>query len=414
MIDIESLCQEGIKEWESTKEVDSLFDHYVEKKSQEHHEEQFDRLITQVKEYMDAFPKQTYAQTHWRNKGKKWFQNLMHQEDLYLLSDMRTSDLNIFMEVTKKFLRDARRFDSQLSFADVAQAMRNVWIIVILQRMFHKEVGYHKAMFAYSMLYPYSDNYLDDEDIDIAEKKQFNEWFTKRLKGRSVSLHNEHQKKISALVQMIEEVFPRNAYPHVYEGLLLIQEAQKLSLHQQDGNSICSKEELAYISYRKGGTSVVADGFLIDGDMREDELQFCMRYGFMLQLSDDLQDAFQDASIHHQTLISTSLDTPLDAILRKLIQYTKDILAPSTVCEDQELLDFVRKDCLLLLCLAVLDTKQYYSPSLYEEVTRCLPVSISYIEKMRTQKQSCYSDEELWKRLECLIFEDEREISAGR
>lgn len=409
MIDIEELCHQGIKEWQETPMYQSLDKHCLDKLVQEKQETQLRSLLEQIQPFMDAFPKQKQAQKLWRKKGEAWFRNWMKQDEVFLLSDMHDKDQKLFMEVTKNFIQDAREFDKHLSMEDIGQAMRNVWIIVILQRIFQKEVGYHKAMFAYSMLYPYSDNYLDDPSITLIEKQQFNTWFTDRLHGRFVSIDNLHQKKISALVGMIEDVFPRSRYPHVYEGLYFIQDAQILSLMQQDGEEKQTMEKLTYISYRKGGTSVVADGFLIDGEMTEEEIQFCMRYGFMLQIGDDLQDAYSDALSQHQTLVSSSLEEPLDEIFLKLVQYTNDILSPSTFCQDKELLDFVIKDCLLLLFLAVVDREQYYTASLYKTVTECLPISVSFMDELKKHTNLNYRENELWERIDCLIVEVDKE-----
>lgn len=405
MMDVSKLCEQGIREWQNTSCSTSLRTYYISEKEQKHTQEQIEKLLAQMKPFMDAFPKQKIAKRQWRKKGEAWIQGIVKQDEVFLMASMKEEHQELFMEVTKRFLQDARLFDSSLSLEDIGQAMRNVWIIVILQCIFNKNAGYHKAMFAYSMLYPYSDNYLDDAAIDIEEKKQFNAWFTKRLQGEGVELKNEHQKKISALVDMIEAVFPRENYPEVCASLLWIQEAQVLSLLQQDGHQRCSLDELLAISYQKGGTSVVADGFLIDGELKEEEIRFCMQYGFMLQIGDDLQDAISDAKNHHQTLISTALHMPLDAVFMKLVQYTKDILAPSIVCEDTELLDFVLKDCLLLLFLAVVDTKQYYSASLYQEVLRCLPFSSTFLQEMKKKTQWDYAEEELWERIDCLLFD---------
>lgn len=48
-----------------------------------------------------------------------------------------------------------------------------------LQLLFGKEVYYSKANFAYSMLYPYTDNYLDNTNIDKNDKILFNNWLEK-------------------------------------------------------------------------------------------------------------------------------------------------------------------------------------------------------------------------------------------
>lgn len=71
------------------------------------------------------------------------------------------------------------KFDDDLPIGDIMQAMRNVWISNALQLLFGKEIYYSKANFAYSMLYPYTDNYLDNTNIDKNDKILFNNWLEK-------------------------------------------------------------------------------------------------------------------------------------------------------------------------------------------------------------------------------------------
>ena len=57
---------------------------------------------------------------------------------------------------------------------DIFQAIRNVWIMNSIQILYNMEVKLTPSIFAYSMLYPYSDNYLDDANISVGEKVEFN------------------------------------------------------------------------------------------------------------------------------------------------------------------------------------------------------------------------------------------------
>ena len=70
--------------------------------------------------------------------------------------------------------------------------------------------------------------------------------------------------KVDALVCMIEDTYPRHKFPAVYEALLRIQEGQVLSV-QQDSR-LC-EAEIRRISIYKGGASVLADGYLMDGEL---------------------------------------------------------------------------------------------------------------------------------------------------
>ena len=401
-MNIDTLCGKGIHEWKQIKSLKTLEKYYVEEAQKQKNEDTFQRLMEAMMPYMDNFPKQKQAQKRWKKKGQRFLEDFMAKDDVFLVSGMDEHVSKLFQEITMSFLKDARLFDTSLSLEDIGQAMRNVWIVVILQCIFQKPVGYHKAMFAYSMLYPYSDNYLDDVDVSKEEKKQFNQWFSNRLQGISVEIHNAHEDKISQLVGMIEEVFERTQFPDVYECLMMIQNAQILSLSQQDGEALKTQQELEYISYRKGGSSVVADGFLIDGELNEEQIMFCMRYGFMLQIGDDLQDMEEDRIHHHQTLLSRK-DAAVDDIFYHLVQYTDEILRPQSVCRDEKLLNFVLEDCLFLLFLSIYNGRSLVKEGTYQEAFQCLCIRPAFIEAMKQQPRKKYSKEEIWERLDCFM-----------
>ena len=65
-----------------------------------------------------------------------------------------------FKNSTTEFVNMAREFDAGLSPADLFQACRNVWIMNGLQLLLGLEVKFSPAICAYSLLYPYTDNYL--------------------------------------------------------------------------------------------------------------------------------------------------------------------------------------------------------------------------------------------------------------
>src|SRR5690554_6629817 len=87
------------------------------------------------------------------------------------------------------------------------------------------------SVFAYSMIYPYSDNLLDDPNISGAEKQEFSRRFNRRLHGEKVESESETESQLFRLVGMIEDQFPRNEFPKVYESLYAIQQGQTHSLN---------------------------------------------------------------------------------------------------------------------------------------------------------------------------------------
>ena len=65
----------------------------------------------------------------------------------------------------------------------------------MLEVAFQKPIQYHQAMFGYSMLYPYSDNVLDDTLMDKEEKKAFNHWFMRRLHHHTEAFAHPYANK---------------------------------------------------------------------------------------------------------------------------------------------------------------------------------------------------------------------------
>ncbi len=101
---------------------------------------------------------------------RTFFKSTFNFEDNHL--DIILSDS--YTEATKKFIETGRRFDPNLSMEDIFQACRNVWIINGIQSMMGLPIELAPPVFAYSMLYPYTDNYLDNPHITSESKTIFN------------------------------------------------------------------------------------------------------------------------------------------------------------------------------------------------------------------------------------------------
>jgi hypothetical protein len=69
-----------------------------------------------------------------------------------------------FLPAGTRLARWARRFDARLSMDDIFQACRNAWTACGLQPLLGERVGITSSILGYSLLYPYSDNYLDRAD----------------------------------------------------------------------------------------------------------------------------------------------------------------------------------------------------------------------------------------------------------
>ncbi len=126
--------------------------------------------------------------------------------------------------------RQARRVDPEVPAADIFQACRNAWTACGIQRLLGRGLRLSQAIFAYSMLYPYTDNYLDDPGAGTEAKVAFSQRFRDRLAGGAPAAANAREAIIWRLVEVIESQYPRADRPGVYESLLRIHRAQQNSV----------------------------------------------------------------------------------------------------------------------------------------------------------------------------------------
>lgn len=291
--------------------------------------------------------------------------------------------------ITKKFFFNAGRFDDKMTLQDIGQAMRNVWIMNISQVLLNVDVKYTDAVFAYSMLYPYTDNVLDDKTLTMEYKGQINDTIKKIIKGQSTELKSDYEKRLSELIKMICKEYDRNKFPDLYNSILAIQEAQENSICQQNKGLSPYEKDILNISLLKGGTSVLADGYLVKGDLTAREIKFMLGYGIMLQLCDDLQDVQEDIKNNHITVFSlTAKHWELDFITSKLINfidYVVDVQLKNFQYEIKEDMDeFLKQNCLLLSFLSVSKSMKYFSEGYLKEIEKYMPFRFSFLK--RTEK----------------------------
>jgi hypothetical protein len=226
-----------------------------------------------------------------------------------------------FKNVSKDFYYRAREFGPELTAENLYQGLRNVWIMNGIQLMMDLPVEITPSVFAYSMIYPYSDNLLDDPSVSENEKKAFSVRFNRRLHGETVEPVSHTEKQLYLLVEMIELQYPRIQFPNVYESLYAIQRGQTRSLSLINCNGM-PEAEIREICFEKGGASVLADGYLVAGRLTQVQEQALFGYGIYLQLLDDVQDAREDAEASTKTLFSGMYEKRcLDSMLNRTIHF---------------------------------------------------------------------------------------------
>jgi len=292
-----------------------------------------------------------------------------------------------FIEATRQFLRAARDFDPDLALPSAYQALRNVWIMNSLQFDLGLPVEHTDAVFAYSMVYPYLDNLLDDARTGEAGKLAFVARLRGWLEGAPAPPASADEEKLVALIRLIEGRFPRAAYPGVYRSLLAIYNAQVKSLLQQRAEAPPEPGDILAISLEKGGTSVLADGYLVAGSLRPEDEEFAFGFGTFLQLADDLQDLAEDAACGHRTLFSMdAAGPPLDATALRLESYLAEVLALArrgTAPGRQALCDAIGSGLALMFKESVGKQPGHFRRRFVRRARRGFPVRASYLRKLR-------------------------------
>jgi hypothetical protein len=292
-----------------------------------------------------------------------------------------------FIDSTRRFLQAARDFDPGLGLASAYQALRNVWIMNSLQFDLGLPVEHTDAVFAYSMVYPYLDNMLDDAATAETEKLAVVAKLKGWLEGSDPAPATPREERFRALVGFIERRFPRTAFPGVYQSLLAIYNAQVRSLLQQRLAAAPSPADVLAISLEKGGTSVLADGYLVAGRLDPADEDFCFGFGTFLQLADDLQDIAEDAARGHRTLFSAAAGRPrLDGQAAGLERYLAAVLEraePGATPNRAALSAAIGAGCGLMFMESVGRHREHFSRSFVRRARAAFPVRFSYLKKLR-------------------------------
>jgi hypothetical protein len=288
-----------------------------------------------------------------------------------------------FLPVGTKLAQWAREFDPSLSMAGIIQACRNAWTACGLQPLVGVPVGITPSILGYSLLYPYSDNFLDQEDISVEAKLRFSRRFRRLLRGEDLTPANHCETALRALIQLIEGQYPRARYPHVFDCLLAIHRAQEQSIGQLTGQNQCEEDEVLQVSCAKGGSSVLADACLAYGRLSEEESRFAFEWGVLLQLGDDLQDIREDLRRGSVTLFSRAarMGKPLDGLAIRLLNFSQKVGARMDHLPNggTTLKDLLKMSWRSLIIRAVADSYEFFSTTFLEEAERYSPFRFGFL-----------------------------------
>jgi hypothetical protein len=390
MLAVESYISHFEKLWEKSPVSLPEFDRNYSVEEQTVREANFNRFQEKIKGYRSRKNIKVLKDS---DPGQSFFP--VFRAFLENVFDFEPDQLEIilsedFKNVSKDFFYKARRFAPELSPENIYQGMRNVWIMNGLQLMMGLPVEITPSVFAYSMIYPYSDNLLDDLAILDEEKQEFSRKFNQRLHGENVKPGNFIESQLFRLVGMFEDQFPRNEFPKVYESLYAIQQGQTHSLKLIKCNGL-EEATVREICFEKGGASVLADGYLVAGRLTPEQEQALFGYGIYLQLLDDIQDVKEDADASTKTLFSCLDGTPdLGKFVNRTIHFGRK--AMEELCcfsgtEMETMLRLMNRSIETMIIESVGLNPQSYSEEYLLELEKYSPLRFEYIRQKRTQSK---------------------------
>ena len=336
------------------------------------------RLVDTLASELEHLPAGEQPREVWRASVRERIQQFGHERLGWPDGYRRLLFGDEFYDAALAFVRRARAFDPTLRLADISQALRNVWIGNSFQMLLDRPVGLRPGLFAYSMLYPVTDNWLDDPTVSSRAKRAFNERLGRRLAGEAVQPASEREASVDRLIEEIEAEFARDRFPSVYAGLLAIHHAQVVSLTQHDGAAL-SETDLLMISVAKGGSSVLTDLHLVAENPDPDEERFAFGYGVFLQLLDDLQDVDADLAAGHETIFTRAARRgPLDETASRLARFVDaELLGGGRFAGPAfaDRIDLIRRNCLALLVSSAAEHPRRFSSAFRRHLARQWPVS---------------------------------------
>ncbi|MCE1253045.1 MAG: hypothetical protein LWX83_05790 [Anaerolineae bacterium] len=293
------------------------------------------------------------------------------------------------LQAFQSFVKMARAYDALIPVEDIYQAGRNVMTANFIQLLLGLPVRVSPSIFAYSMLYPYTDNYLDDPAVSQTEKLAFNRRFYERLLEKEVYPANAHESRIMDLIGMIESEWDRNLYPQVYQSLLAIHAAQTHSLGLVEAGVSAFELDVAGITFEKGGTSVLADGYLAAGNLTDEQARLLFGFGTFTQLMDDLEDLPQDQHENRASLFSlTAGRWPLESLTWMVFHYGRTVVSDLEAfpAQDVSMLKSIIERCLdLILINTVAQIGRYYRSDTLKMLQQYTPLRFDALQKMRTR-----------------------------
>lgn len=382
---IKDNCLNEIKnKWLQMPDTFPLFLTEISKETKMQNEQYIQSVSERFKNQIKRFSHITLLRKKRKQKMLNILTDVLSTETIICVhNSMDQQTLDAFQEDLKNFLRHVRAFAPELSLEGIGQAIRNYIVYAMFNVIHQEQPCFSIACFGYSMLYPFTDNYIDSKQYSAKEKLAYNQIIRDKIEGNDVQPQSLYQKKTCELLQAIELEYPRDKNPTIYTLLLMILEAQEDSIKQQNKGFPLMTEEILNISLYKGGVSVLIDRYFVKKKITNEDLNFYLGFGFFLQLADDLQDIKEDSLQGNQTIFTLDLQCKREEkLVNKLLHFMQQIMN-SYQAENDTFKDFILSNCYQLIYTSVIRSKEFFSQEYIDHLERYLPITYPFLENMK-------------------------------
>ena len=188
---------------------------------------------------------------------------------------------------------------------------------------------------------------------------------------------------------MIEKDYPPQEFRDVHLSLSAIHRAQSKSLLLHNIQPGCDEESLTAITMEKGGTSVLADGYLAAGRLNNAEADSFFEYGVLLQLVDDLRDIDEDRVNAHSTPFSRIVEQGnLDSAARRLLLFVKHCamqLSSLNHSHANQVKEMVEQSCSFLILETAARHHEFYSARFLKSVECWMPLRPAFLNELHRE-----------------------------
>jgi len=385
---IKDICLHEIRNaWLAAPDLfpDFLTEISIETKTQN---EQYIQTVSEdFQKQLKSFPMNAKRRGKWKQKMIGMLDHVLSEETIIGVHyAMDQQALGAFQDELKDFLIHARKFAPELSIEEIGQAIRNYVVYAMFNEMNQIRPGFSMAGFGYSMLYPFTDNYIDNPQCSDLDKIKYNQIIRDKIEGKAVHTESMHQQKTCDLLSAIESEYPRDSDSTIFTMLSMMLEAQEDSLRQQTKGASLTLSERLDISLYKGGISVLIDRFFVKREITEDDLVFYLGFGFFLQLADDLQDIREDSRAGHQTVLTVDVSCGYkEKTANKMLHFVHQILHDFQA-ENDIFKNFVLNNCYQLIYSSAVGSREFFSQEYLEKLEKYLPVTYLFLGKMNKKQ----------------------------